>query len=242
MATFVLVGGAWIGAWAWQDVTRRLRARGHQVYPLSLTGLAERVHLAGPDVDLDTHVSDVVNLLRYEDLSEVFLVGHSYAGSVVTGVADRVPERLATLAFCDTGPLLDGMRMLDLGGPDIENDVQDGWRWPFPGFDGLSASLKGLGERERELMLGKVTAHPFGTYRQPLRLTHAGTVSYRQVMILCDDGKRLLAMARQERAAFPVLSGISEERGWELRELDTGHWPMLSAPAELASMLDGLAT
>src|ERR671933_2610685 len=80
MATYVLVGGAWLGAWAWQDVAHRLRARGHDVYPLSLTGLGERVHLGGPETDLETHLADVLNLLRYEDLSRTVLVGHSYAG------------------------------------------------------------------------------------------------------------------------------------------------------------------
>ena len=89
MATYVLVGGAWIGAWAWKSVAADLRARGHVVYPLSLTGLGERAHLARPEVDLETHITDVTNTLEFEDLSDVVLVGHSYAGSVITGAADR---------------------------------------------------------------------------------------------------------------------------------------------------------
>ena len=89
MTTFVLVPGAWQGGWCWQRVTPRLRAAGHEVYTPTLTGLGERAHLARPDVDLDTHIQDVVNVLTYEDLHEVILVGHSYAGIVVTGVAIR---------------------------------------------------------------------------------------------------------------------------------------------------------
>ena len=103
MTTFVLIPGAWIGAWAWQDVAADLRARGHLVYPLSLTGLAERVHLGRPDTNLDTHLDDVVKLLEFEDLRDIVLVGHSYAGCVITGVADRAPDRLAALVYCDTG-------------------------------------------------------------------------------------------------------------------------------------------
>src|SRR5436190_9249036 len=102
VATYVLVGGAWIGGWAWQKVARNLRDRGHDVYPMTLTGLGERVHLARPEIDLETHMSDVINLINYEDLTDVILAGHSYSGMVVTGVADRVPDRLAQLVFVDS--------------------------------------------------------------------------------------------------------------------------------------------
>ena len=80
--------GAWLGGWAWQDVATRLRAKGHDVYPVTLTGLGERVHLARPEVDLETHIADVVNTIEWNDLDDVILAGHSYAGIVVTGVAD----------------------------------------------------------------------------------------------------------------------------------------------------------
>ena len=102
MATFVLVPGFWLGGWAWHDVAQALRLAGHDVYPVTLTGLGERVHLGGPHVNLDTHITDVVNLLRYEDLRDVILVGHSYAAIVVNGAADQVPERIARLVFVDT--------------------------------------------------------------------------------------------------------------------------------------------
>src|SRR3712207_7379490 len=95
MATYVLVGGGWLGGWCWQRVARRLREEGHDVYPATLTGLGERVHLASPEVDLETHISDVVNLIEFEDLHDVVLLGHSYGGLVVTGAADRIPERIS---------------------------------------------------------------------------------------------------------------------------------------------------
>ncbi len=97
MAIYVLVGGAWLGGWCWQGVTRRLRQAGHEVYPVMLTGLGERVHLVSRDVDLETHITDVVNLAEFEDLRDVVLGGHSYAGLVVTRVADRVPRRIFLL-------------------------------------------------------------------------------------------------------------------------------------------------
>ena len=101
MSTFLIVHGAWSGAHAWRWVRPLLRAAGHDVVTPTLTGLGERVHLATPETDLDTHVEDVVEVLYYEDLTDVVLVGHSYGGMVVTGVADRVPERLAHLVYLD---------------------------------------------------------------------------------------------------------------------------------------------
>src|SRR5262249_33055514 len=116
--TYVLVPGFWVGAWVWRPVTEALRGRGHDVYPMSLTGLAEREHLATSDVDLETHVTDVANLLRYEDLRDVTLVGHSYGGVVVTAVADRMPDRVARLVYVDSGPLPDGSANADFAGPE----------------------------------------------------------------------------------------------------------------------------
>src|SRR5690242_2869175 len=101
MATYVLVPGAWLGGWCWQRVTPLLRAAGHEVYTPTLTGLGERVHLGSPETDLDTHIQDIVNVLVYEDLRDVVLLGHSYSGMVVTGVADRVPDRLSQLVYLD---------------------------------------------------------------------------------------------------------------------------------------------
>jgi pimeloyl-ACP methyl ester carboxylesterase len=108
MATIVLVPGAWLGGWVWQGVARDLRQRGHVVYPVTLTGLADRVHLARPDVDLETHITDVINLIEYEDLHDVSLLCHSYSGVVITGVADRIPERLAQVIYLDSAPFVDG--------------------------------------------------------------------------------------------------------------------------------------
>jgi len=95
MTTYVLVAGAWLGGWCWQPVVRQLRDNGHDAYPVTLTGLGERVHLASPQVDLDIHITDVANLIEFEDLHDVVLLGHSYGGLVVTGAADRIPERIS---------------------------------------------------------------------------------------------------------------------------------------------------
>src|SRR3954464_14085130 len=103
MTTYVLVPGMWIGAWAWRSVTERLRAGGHDVYPMTLTGVADRRHLGG--ADLDVHTTDITALIEVEDLTEVVLVGHSYGGYPVTAAADRIPGRIRHVVYVDSGPM-----------------------------------------------------------------------------------------------------------------------------------------
>jgi len=118
IATFVLVPGFGLGGWAWRDVADRLIDAHHRVYPVTLTGLGDRVHLATPGVDLDTHIADVVNVLKYEDLTDVILAGHSYAGNVTIGVADKMPERVERLVHVDTFPLADGVAQAEFNSPE----------------------------------------------------------------------------------------------------------------------------
>src|SRR5215213_9889634 len=124
MAAYVLVGGGWLGGWCWQRVARRLREEGHDAYPVILTGLGERVHLASPEVDLETHITDVVNLIEFEDLHDVVLLGHSYAAIVVTGVADRVLDRISQLVYLDAGPFPSGLAFIDAFPPEARTHVE----------------------------------------------------------------------------------------------------------------------
>ena len=137
MATFVLVHGGWDGGWAWRAVAQALRTAGHDVFTPTLTGSGERVHLASPDVGLPTYILDVSNVLRYEDLHDVIVVGSSYGGMVITGVAEAVPERLSQLIYLDGFVPQDGESVADLIGPEFTaffthqaHAVGDGWRVP----------------------------------------------------------------------------------------------------------------
>jgi pimeloyl-ACP methyl ester carboxylesterase len=246
MATYVLVPGAWLGGWAWRDVAARLRAKGHDVFPITLTGLGERAHLARPEIDLETHIADVVNTIQWNDLDDVILAGHSYAGTVITGVADRIPDRVDQLVYVDSAPLADGMAMTDLYPPDalaaLRQTVDEsgaGWLFPFPGFASLAedTSIAGLGESERAAITARATPQPWATYTQPLRLEHAGAEAkpYRQVLIACDEMRGLVA------AGVPQIAFMAAPP-WHYLELETGHWPMISAPVELTEMLDGLTS
>jgi pimeloyl-ACP methyl ester carboxylesterase len=248
MATYVLVGGAWLGAWAWHDVTCSLRARGHDVHPVTLTGLGDRVHLARPDVDLDTHITDVVNTMAYADLREVVLVGHSYAGLVVTGVADRAPERLAQVVYLDTGPLPPGQALIDFNPPQererlhrVVEERGDGWLLPAPAFEdlGTPAAVAGLTGAHRALFEAHATPQPFRTWTQPLEYAVPARPPYRRAVVLAGGFDLTPSRLREAVAAgMQPWARIFGAPDWELEELATGHWPMLSAPTELSALLD----
>jgi pimeloyl-ACP methyl ester carboxylesterase len=137
MTTFVLVHGAWGGSYGWTAFANLLRADGHNVFTPSLTGLGERSHLGGPDVSLTTHTTDVLNVFKYEGLSDVVLVGHSYGGMVVTGMADRVPELITHLVYSDAFLPRDGQSCFDLGGAGGHERarIADGWKVLSMGAD-----------------------------------------------------------------------------------------------------------
>jgi pimeloyl-ACP methyl ester carboxylesterase len=248
MTTYVLVGGAWLGGWAWQPVTRQLRERGHDVHPVTLTGLGDRAHLATPETDLDTYLDDVVKLVEFEDLHDLVLVGHSYAGHVVTGVADRIPERIARLVYLDAGPSPDGAAFIDLQPPPARELIErlvdqagDGWRIPMPAWEDLEgvmgASLEGLGPDERARMRARAVAQPVRTWTQPLTLENPARDQLPKAQISCSIP---LAQVKEMIAAghpwFAELAGPQ----WSLLELPTGHWPMFSVPGPLAALLHDL--
>jgi pimeloyl-ACP methyl ester carboxylesterase len=243
MTTHVLIGGAWLGGWCWQPVTRRLRDNGHEVYPVTLTGLGERVHLASPQVDLDTHITDVVNLIEFEDLRDVVLLGHSYASLVVTGAADRIPERISRLVYLDTAPLPDGAILLEKFPPELrkrtEDQVQElgeGWKFPMPPPEELAnmASLEGVDEEHLRLLYSRATPQPFGTYTQPLRLENPAREGLRKLGILCSFSlNQVQEMIDSGNPLFREMAGPN----WRFVELSTGHWPMFSRPDDLAELL-----
>ena len=132
MATFVLVTGAWHGAWCWKRVRKALAAEGHEVFTPTLTGLGDRSHLLSKEVDLETHIKDVINLIRWEELNEVVLVGHSYGGMVITGVADRIGDRISSLVYLDAFVPENGQSLHAALPPDQRqaqlDSAAEGWR------------------------------------------------------------------------------------------------------------------
>jgi pimeloyl-ACP methyl ester carboxylesterase len=244
MAAYVLVGGGWLGGWCWQRVARRLREEGHDAYPVTLTGLGERVHLASAQVDLDTHIADVVNLIEFEDLRDVVLLGHSYGGLVVTGAADRIPGRVSRLVYLDTAPIPDGGSLIEKFPAELrvrtERQVEeagDGWRFPIPPREELAnmASLEGVDEGGLRLLYSRATPQPFGTYTQPLRLKNPAREGLPKLGILCSFSlDRVQEMIAGGNPSFREMAGPN----WRFVELPTGHYPMFSRPDDLAAVLD----
>jgi pimeloyl-ACP methyl ester carboxylesterase len=234
-------------------VAARLRGLGHDVYAVTLTGLGEREHLATTDVDLDTHIADVLGVLDYEDLRDAVLVGHSYAGVVVTGAADRRPERLDAVVYLDCSPLPNGMAIADVQPPEqrelqrstVERDG-DGWRWPVPDREtlarGLFGSTAGLQDLDFAAIERRGSPQPYATFTTPLRLAHERPPGVRRAAIFCTDGDFTVATILTLREQGDPRAALFADPDWDLRELATGHWAMFSAPEQVADMLHELAT
>ena len=231
--TFVLVHGGFHGGWCWSRVASLLRARGHTVFTPTQTGCGERSHLLSKSITIATFVDDIANVLTWENLHEVVLVGHSFGGIAITGVADRMPERLRQLIYLDSLILQDGQCAFDLldkplvqarldaaaanGGIYIEA--------PPPGFFGI------VEPEQVEFLRARLTPHPLGTYVSPLRLAHAVANGLPAVYVHCID---------------PLYRGLTKTRDWvkatgmKTVELATGHDAMVSAPGPLADLLEQL--
>ena len=235
MATFVIVHGAWGGAWSWNKyIVPLLRKAGHDVFPVTLTGLGERSHLATPDVNLDTHIQDVVNVLFYEDLNDVVLVGHSYGGNVIAGVADRCPERLQQLVYLDAATPADGESSASRWPgrrEQLEEQARregDGWRVP-PGTPPPDQPAE-ITEWARP----RRTPHPIQTMLQPLKLSR-GETTLPRAFVYCSLDK-MPGSPQAERA-----ERVRNDPRWRFFELNTGHNLHYTAPAETVEILVKLA-
>jgi pimeloyl-ACP methyl ester carboxylesterase len=250
----VLVPGACLGGWAWKEVAARLRAGGHDVYPVTLTGLGDRAHLATREIDVETHVTDVMNVLDYEGLEDAVLVGHSYSGVVVGAVAAERPERLNASVYLDTGPLPDGMAISDVQPPELRDrqrlDAEqggDGWLWPVPDRatleSGIFGSAAGLRDEHFRWLRERGTPQPYATLTSPVRTKRDITGVVRRVEIFCSAGGGMSVEAvRGLIAEGDPRAEIFAAPDWELHEIETGHWAMWSAPEELAGLLHDIAT
>jgi pimeloyl-ACP methyl ester carboxylesterase len=173
MVTFVLVHGAWHGGWSWKRVRPLLTGRGYDVFTPTLTGNGDRSHLASRDVGLEIHIIDVLNVPQWEELSDVVLCGHSYGGMVISGVADRVPERIRSLVYVDAFVPLDGQSIMDQLPPEGANRVREGARtvgdgWRIPPIS--AASFKDAPENQ-EWVDRQSVPQPLRTFEEKIRLT-----------------------------------------------------------------------
>lgn len=232
--TFVLVHGGFHGGWCWADVAVRLRARGHRVYTPTQTGCGERSHLMSADITLDTFVTDIANVLHWEDLHEVVLVGHSFGGCAISGVADRMPGRLRQLIYLDSVILQSGQTMFDGLSPEaVQVRRQAALAGDGLGIEAPTAASFGIQDAgQAAFVQARLTRQPLSTYTSALTLAHPVTNGVPAVYVECTD---------------PPLASIASTREWvrasgmKSVQMRTGHDAMISAPGELAELLEGLS-
>jgi pimeloyl-ACP methyl ester carboxylesterase len=228
MADFVLVHGAWHGAWCWSRVLTPLWAAGHRAFTVSLTGAGERSHLLSKNVTLDTHIADVVNVIEAEELLDAVLVGHSYAGIVITGVADRLAARLRHLVYVDAVVPLPGESWSSGHSAETQATrrkaiVESGVLLP------PDPSLFGLAGADRAWVARRLTPQPGGVYDAPLHFDAARVAALPRTFVDCNaPALATIAVMRQRVRAEP---------GWSVAEIATGHDPMVSAPRALIEIL-----
>jgi pimeloyl-ACP methyl ester carboxylesterase len=219
--TYVIVHGATAGGWEWKKAGKFLSDDGHEVYRATLTGLGERMHLSTPEVNLETHINDVVNLILFEDLRDIVLTGHSYGGMVITGVMDRVPERIRHVIFLDAAVPDDGMSLYDLfGGPRADANVVDGHLqvpWVKPGTPPPHSAPQSV----------KTFMQPV-SYRNPAAL--ALPVTY-VAFVPADKSK-------EERAATDKGWQRAKARGWTIRTFPGGHVAQQEDPRGVATLME----
>lgn len=230
MATIILIHGAWTGGWVWSRVAPDLRARGHTVHAPTLTGLGEREHLLGADVDLEVHAIDVANLLDFEDAGRAILVGHGYGGAVAQRVATLVPERVGRLLWLDALLTRDGAALHDLLGPALEmletREYDDEGVSVYAPDTGLL--LDGLVKRDADWVEDRLVPMPAAPYAQPVALAPWTGPA---LVVRLTRGDPMAATAQE----------IAQEEGYQQEEIDGPHLLMIAKPEPTAELIDNFA-
>ncbi|QTD55173.1 alpha/beta fold hydrolase [Parasphingorhabdus cellanae] len=237
--TFVLVHGAWHGGWCWRDVRSQLEALGHRVFTPTLTGLAERAHLLSADVGLDTHITDITSLIDYYDLNDIVLVGHSYGGMVITGVADAMKDRIEAIIYLDAALPKNGETMISQGperSPAVIAQIQTALSGLAPDGVGMavfpSESL-GIpkGHPSYDWVAQKLTPHPLKTWLDPITLENGGSSGLQRSYIHC-------TAPALPNSSFPYHAAqVETDQSWTYHALATGHDAMVTAPGEIVRIL-----
>jgi pimeloyl-ACP methyl ester carboxylesterase len=229
MATIVVAHGAWSSAWAWKKMRPLLRAAGHELWTPSYTGLGERAHLARPEIDLSTHIQDVIAVLEAEDLSDVTLIGHSYGGMVATGIVDQAPGRIARTIYLDAFAPKDGESLFDLTGPKAERNMRggaerdgEGWRIPSGPMPPDTSPKDVAWATPRRHM------QPLKTFEQKLTIAREVTAP-RHYIYATRFGPGDVFRQFGTRA--------QAEPGWKYYELDSSHNPHITCPEALRDLL-----
>lgn len=224
MATYLICHGAWAGNWAWKRIRDILRTEDHEVLVPTYTGLGERAHLAGPLVDLETHIQDVRNVIEYEDLTDIILVGHSYGGMVASALADRIGERVRQMIYVDAFVPQDGESLYDLAGGESSFAAPvEGWLIP-------PVALAPDTSAEDIAWTTPLRRHqPVRTFSQGLRLSHTKPASPRSYIHCTRKANKDFFRQFADR--------FSQDPEWAFHGIDASHSPNITNPRLLAQLL-----
>jgi pimeloyl-ACP methyl ester carboxylesterase len=227
--TFVLVHGAWHGGWCWRRVADLLAAKGHRVFAPTLTGLGERSHLLDAKVGLDTHIDDVVNVIKWERLSDVVLVGHSYGGVIISGVAEKVLPTIGSIVFLDAFVPENGSAMIDGTSQGVRDAIAAAPRTGEIALKPYPAAALGVAEADRPWVDSLCTPHPMKTYTDKIALTGARDKVARKTFIRAKGfNSATFDAVAAKRAADP---------SWRMHTLACGHDAMVADPDGVARIL-----
>ncbi|MGS2739163.1 alpha/beta hydrolase [Sinomicrobium sp. M5D2P17] len=227
--TFVLVHGAWHGGWCWKNVKKNLVDKDYATYTPSLSGMGEHKHNLNDSISLKTHILDIINLILMEDLENVILVGHSYAGSVITGVADSIPERLNKLIYLDAMLVHDGESPIT-SEPESEQLKKRKIFKKKVHFQPISSTYFGISDTTQIVWVNKrLTPQPYMTFGQPLKLKHNFGNGVPMIYIACTNPQLSVLKDRSDK--------LKNDPAWNYLTLNTGHDAMITMPNELSLML-----
>jgi pimeloyl-ACP methyl ester carboxylesterase len=227
--TFVLVHGAWHGGWCWRRVADLLEQRGHRVFTPTLTGLGERSHLMSADIDLDTHIADVLNVLKWEDLKDVVLVAHSYGGWPVSGTIERTPDRITSVVYLDAFVPEDGQKSLDTASDFSRKAFLEAIAKGEISRAAPAAATFQVNEKDQAWVDSKMTPQPMGVSLQPIRLTGARERVQKKIYI------------RAPKYPQPFFDSYykakQDDPSWQTYEVPCGHDVMIDMPERLTEIL-----
>lgn len=232
--TFVLVHGAWHGGWCWRRVADILEKQGHKVFAPTLTGLGERSHLLTKDVNVSTHITDIVNVLKFEDLKDVVLVGHSYGGLVISGVAEQAGDRISSIIFLDAFLPENGDSLLEKSSPAFKSAIEAALGRNEASFKAPPAAAFGVAdEKDQAWVNSKTTPQPIGTYGEKATYTGGRDKIAKKAYIRAEGYKSPTFDAN--------VANVKSKPDWKLAEIQTGHDVMVIAPEQLVTLLHQFA-
>ena len=227
--TFVLVHGAWHGGWCWRRVADHLEGKGHKVFTPTMTGLGERSHLLSKDIHLDTHVTDIVNVIKWEGLRDIVLVGHSYGGLIISGVADQAQDKIASIVFLDAFVPDNGTSLFDAASPQTRDAIAAAMQKSELALKPIPSAVFRVNEKDRAWVDAQCTPHPIATFTDKAKVAGGRDKIAKRAYIRAKGYPSVPFDAAHDK--------LKAAGGWKIYEMPSGHDAMVDMPDRLTEIL-----